>query len=169
MTASASGGVRVVAGRSDGVVDSESCSFGDDLSFRHLHERGVDRQARSFDPCLGRKVCHRFVGRDEFGSAIGVSGVIECIDSQENVLCANSFRVCQCERQENCVAGGDIRGRNVGCYFICTVMFGDVDIGGECGTARRSEGRCCQRRAALNRVILRLSGRIRVPRCGVCP
>ena len=106
MTASASGGVRVVAGRSDGVVDSESCSFGDDLSFRHLHERGVDRQARSFDPCLGRKVCHRFVGRDEFGSAIGVSGVIECIDSQENVLCANSFRVCQCERQENCVAGG---------------------------------------------------------------
>ena len=71
-----------------------------------------------FDAGLRREARHDFEGGDELGTAVGVAAVVERVHADEHVARTEHLGERESERQEDRVAGGNVRDRNVS---------GDVD------------------------------------------
>ena len=131
----------VVAGVGEGVGDAEAEPFADDLGFGHLDEGSVDVEgvfARAFDAGFGGEVGDLLKGVDEGGAAIGVAGVVDGVDADEEVEGVAGFGEGEGEAEEDGVPGGDIGDRDL--RFVCggDVVFGDGDVGGEGNGASES-------------------------------
>jgi hypothetical protein len=111
-----------------------------DFGLGEMDEGRVDADGRAaFDAGLGSERGHVFKGGDVFGAAIGVAGVIESIDADEDVGRCEDFGPGERERQEDGVAGGDVGdGDAVGDVREGTRL-GDGEVGGEGGVADLAE------------------------------
>ncbi len=100
-------GVGVVAGAGEGVVDAEGEAALDDLVLMEMHEGGVDGEfAEAFDADFGGEVGEAFEGVEEFGPAVGVAGVIDGVDADEDVEGVEGFGPGEGEGEEDGVARG---------------------------------------------------------------
>ncbi len=133
-------GVGVVAGVGVREVYAEGEAFFDDLGFGEVDEGAVDFIAAfAFDAGLGGEVCEGFKGGDEFGAAVGVAGVVDGVDADEEVEAFGDFGEAQGVGEEDGVACGDVGdGYAVGDLFVGFVE-GYGDVGGEGGAAEGAE------------------------------
>ncbi len=75
-----------VATAREGVIDSQFNSAGDDLRLGESNERRVNLELlAALDTGFGGKVRHLLEGRDEFGTAIWISGIVQRVDAKEEV------------------------------------------------------------------------------------
>ena len=84
-------GKRIVAAVAETGVEAEALCLERDLGFAQMLERSVDREPLPFHSGLCCKVGELLKFRDEFGPAVGISGIIESVDSDEDVACAARF------------------------------------------------------------------------------
>ena len=94
-----------------------------------------------FDPCafdagLGRQLRQPFERRDELGPAVGVTGVVERVHADEDVMSVQCFRPRERERQEHRVAGRHVGGGDVA--GVQRAVLGDVN---RVGQRRPAKGR----------------------------
>ena len=73
-----------------------------------------------------REIRERFERAHELGTAIGIAGVVERVHANDDVVGAEHFGPAERERQEDRVARGHVRRRNVGRRKIAIAR--DVDI-----------------------------------------
>src|SRR5262245_30662075 len=98
--------VGVVAGARQRVIDSEVEAELNDLRLRKADQRGVDGQLLLGLDCSARgEIRHRLKRADVLRPAIGIAGVINRVDTKENVLRAKYFRPCNGEGKKDRVAG----------------------------------------------------------------
>ena len=67
----------------------------------------------ALDRGLGGEVGHRLEGGDELGAAVGVAGVVDGVDADEDVGRAAHLGHRQGEAQEDGVAGGHVGDRDL--------------------------------------------------------
>src|SRR5260370_20849910 len=107
--------------------------------------RKADQGGANIDFCaasdggLGGKVGHALEGFDEFGAAVGVSGVIERVDADENVRGLENLSPGQREGEEDGVARGNVSDRNFLAHLGSWARLGHGDVAGERGMAELAE------------------------------
>ena len=112
-------GPRVVATAGERVIDAEGDAAGDDLRFGQRDERRVDREPlAAFDAGLGGEVGHLLKSGDVFGAAIGVAGVVERVDAEEDVARAEDLDPGEREGEKDGVARGNVGNRDAVRDFI---------------------------------------------------
>ncbi len=140
MRAGAAVGCGVVAAMSERKIDAESNRLFDDIRLAHQNERRVNFNFSSaFDACFGSQVCHGFEGGDELGTAIGVAGIIDGVDADENGGRAKGFRIGQGEGKKNGIARRDVSHGDTGGHLRFVAIFGDGDVAGKRGAAERAK------------------------------
>src|SRR5260370_7276465 len=92
-----------------------------------------------FDGGLGGQVGHALEGFDEFGAAVGVSGIIERVDADENVRGLENLGPGQREGEEDGVARGNVSDRNFLAHLGSWARLGHGDVAGERGMAELAE------------------------------
>lgn len=75
----------VIARKRLGIVDPKLQTFADDLRLGPSDQRGMDDQPVAFDSRLGCQVSHGFIGSNVFGPAIGISAVVQCVDTDVDI------------------------------------------------------------------------------------
>lgn len=87
MAAGAAVGGGVVTGMGQLVRYAEAQAFADDGGFGELDQRGVDVESLGggLDAGFGAQVGDFLEGLDELGPAIGVAGVIDGVDADEDI------------------------------------------------------------------------------------
>ena len=98
----------------------------------------MDGEAVPLDAGLGRLVGEIFERFDEGGATVGVAGIIERVDADEQVVRARRLGPGEREAQEHRVARGDVGDGNA----LAHPVLGHVDIVGERAAA---EGRQVER------------------------
>ena len=68
------------------IIHTQFKASTDDLRFRHFQQWRVDCDAIPFYPCLSRQISHLLKCLNELRATIGVSTVVECVDTNENAL-----------------------------------------------------------------------------------
>ncbi len=101
-------GVGVVAGVGQGIVDAKSGAGFDDVGFGHVDEGCDDFEWSAFDGGFGGDVGGVLETFDEVWSAVGVAGVVDCVDAEPDFGGAADFGQGGCQGEEDEVAGGDI-------------------------------------------------------------
>src|SRR5581483_9401357 len=89
----------------------------------------------SFDAGLRRQPRHDLERGDELGTAVGVTAVVDRVHAEEHVTRADDLCVRQRERQEDRVAGGHVRHRDVFGIDVPALRYRDV-----VGERRPAEG-----------------------------
>ncbi len=144
VAAAFAGGGGVVAGVGEVVRDVEVQALADDLRFRGVHQRCVDMERifiMGIDACSGAEIGEFFKGGDEFGAAVGVAGVVNRVDAEEDVEGVGGFGEGECEAEEDGVSRGDVGdgdGGSVG-IGLAEMVFGDGDVGGEGGASEGAQ------------------------------
>ncbi len=87
----------------------------------------MDRQFPTLNPRLGGQIGHLLESGYVFGAAIGIAGIINGIDPDENVAAAQNFSPGQCERQHDGIACRHIGDGNARVYTVDRHV--DVGIG----------------------------------------
>ena len=78
------------------VVDTQFCTFSDDVRFGHIDEGSMDTHAAFVLNGGGNgQVCHGLVRTDELGSAVWVAGLVHGIYATEDVKGSEDFCPCQ--------------------------------------------------------------------------
>ena len=131
--------VGLVAGDGLAVIDAEFCAGADDFGFGQQHQRGVNAQAPPFDGAAGGEVGHGFKGFDVLRAAVGVAGIIDGVDADENVVGFEHFRPAQRHGEHHGVARGHVGDGD----FIFGV-FGAVGGHGDGGIGERGAAKFAQ-------------------------
>jgi len=134
--ARASGGIGLIAGYGEAVIDTEREAGAYDVFFGQVDQRCVDGDAVAFNRGFGGEVCQGFKRADEFGTAVGVAGIVDGVDAGEYVAAMQCLRPGQRERQHNGVARGNVGDRDAA-IFACR-RDGDGCIG-QRGPAKRGQ------------------------------
>ncbi len=95
------------------VIEAELEAAPDDLALRQRDERRVHAKSGAFDTCTRGKCGERLEGMDEFRPAIGIPGVVERVDADDDVSRLEHFGPAKREREEDGVASRHIRDWNV--------------------------------------------------------
>ena len=91
-------------------------------------------------PGRGRQVGHALVGGDVLGPAVGIAGVVEGVDTDEDVARGQDLGPGECEGQEDGVAGRHIGdGDALLAQCLRVAALGHGDIGGEGGAAEAAQ------------------------------
>ncbi len=107
-----------------------------DIGFRKLNQRRSDVNARSpLDTGFCGQVAHSLEGMNEFGAAIRVSGIIERVHADEDLVRFEHLRPGQCEGKKYRVARGHVGDWNLSIHRALVPAFGNVDLIGKCGVA----------------------------------
>src|SRR5688572_7126205 len=110
-----------------------------DLSLREMNERRVYLQlGAAFGPRLSCKTGHPLVRLDVLGTAIRIAGIVERVDTEENIRARKHFRPCQGEREKDGIARGYVRYRDPVRHLFRGPRFWYSDFGSQ---RRPSEGR----------------------------
>ena len=83
-----------------------------------------------FNTSFGGEVCHVLKGGDIFGTAIGITAVINGVDTDKDIADVERFGHCKRKRKKNRIASGDISDRNTIRHFALVSIFGHLDIVG---------------------------------------
>src|SRR4051812_10233921 len=92
---------RIVAAVRETVIEAEPVAVADDLGFAHRDERRVDAEAAALDAGAGAEIGDTLEGGDEFGSAVGVAGIIERIDADDDVARVERLGPAERQRQKD--------------------------------------------------------------------
>ena len=83
---------------SEGVVDAKFQALLDDLALGHFDEGCMDFEFRgAFHSGFGGEVRHLLERLNIFRAAVGVAGVVDDGDADENILRSGDLRRCQAE------------------------------------------------------------------------
>src|SRR5215211_3168809 len=110
-------GAGIIAAAGDRVIDDESKAELDDLALGHVDQWRAYSNcgfAFGFDARASRKIGHLLERGDEFGTAVGISAVVERVYAHEYLSGPDYLRECDGVREENRVSGGDVSDRNPG-------------------------------------------------------
>lgn len=126
-------GSGVVAGVGEGVVDAEGGTAADDFGFGEMEEGSMNEDGvfGVFGGHLGGEVGEGLEGGDELGAAVGVAGVVECVDADEDVAGAGNLGEGEGEAQEDGVAGGNVGDGDAVGHVVGGAVLGDVNVGCE--------------------------------------
>lgn len=127
--------MRVITAVAERGIEAEPLGFPCDVSLGHGLEGRVDREALPFNARLRRDVGKPFELGNEFGSAVRVAGVIECVDADIEISRSSSFGETQRETEENCVARRYIGDWNT----VAEAAFGNRNVAGQRRTTERSK------------------------------
>lgn len=120
--------------------DVELRSEADDVGFGELQEGRVNFDlGAAFDSGFGGEVGHGLEGFDEFGATVGVAGVVEGVDADDDGIGFEDFGPGEGKRQEDSVARGDVGDGDVGRHGGFIAALGDVDVVSEGGVAEDAE------------------------------
>ena len=75
-------------------------------------------QLFTLDAGFGRKISHDFERFNVFGAAIGIAGIVDCIDAQPNLLRIRAGRFRTGEREEHCIASRQKRRRDARAHLF---------------------------------------------------
>jgi hypothetical protein len=129
-------GIRVIATVGDRVIDPERSAETDDLCLAERAERGMNREPAALYSGFGTQIQGGLKGAKELGTAIGIPGVIDGVDSDEEIVSSANFCVCRGEGKKDQVAGGDIGDGNLtGGSGKLAISLGDSDVSCECRAA----------------------------------
>ena len=116
----------IVAAEREAVVEAQRQPQPDDVGLRQRHQRRVHRQRAAFDAGARGHPGQLLEGMDELRPAIGIAGVVERVDADEDVGRAQHFGPAQGHRQEDGVARGNVGGGNVGRVHVAILGDGHV-------------------------------------------
>lgn len=134
--ARASGGIGLIAGYGETVIDAEREAGEYDVFLGQVDQRRVDGDPMAFNRGFGGEVRHGFKRVDEFGTAVGVAGIVDGVDTGEYVAAMQCLRPGQRQRQHDGVARGNVGDRDAA-VFACR-RDGDGCIG-QRGPAKRGQ------------------------------
>ena len=78
--------LRVVTTARVRVIDAEPLALLDDLGLGEVDQRGMNLELLGpLNARLGGEVSHSLVGCDVLGSAVGITGVVQCVDPHKDV------------------------------------------------------------------------------------
>ncbi len=100
---------RIVAAVRQAVIEAQRQAARDDLRLRHRDERRLNAKAPAFDAGLGRQPGRVLERLDELRPAIGIAGVVEGVDADEDIAGAQHLRPRQRQRQHHRIASRHIR------------------------------------------------------------
>jgi len=111
-----------------------------DAGFGHFDQRRPNMDARgAFNAGPGGEIAEGFEGVDELRAAIGVTGIVESVDADEDVLGAQDFSPGESEREKNRVAGGHVSDGNAFAHGCLIAIFGHGNVVSEGGVAEDAE------------------------------
>ena len=84
----------------------------DDILLRKILQRRLDGDVLSLDSRGRRRVIRQRLELDEFRAAVRVARIIDGIDADVDMRCAEHFRIAHRIRKENQVAGRHVRRRH---------------------------------------------------------
>src|SRR5207302_6342138 len=103
----------------------------------------VNLKASAFDSGFCSEVGHILERFDEFRPAIWVATVIDCVYAEKNVTGGNHFRPCECVREEDSVARGDVGDWNATPDFYVRTLLWHIEIVGERRAAEDAQVDLC--------------------------
>src|SRR5687768_7189682 len=77
-------------------------------------ERRQDSETRAFDACTCRQISQSFEGLEILRPAVGIPGVIERVDAEDDPLASNHFCPREPQREKDGVPRRDVCGWDVG-------------------------------------------------------
>ena len=95
-------------------------------ALRGRDERRVDVEARAFDAGARGQGRERFERADELGTAIGISGIVEGVDADENVARVEHLGPAERESEKDRIARGHVGLWNLGRRQIAIARNGDI-------------------------------------------
>ena len=111
------------------VIYTQCNSFTDDFPFGQVQEGGLDfENGCTNNPGLSAKVCHSGKGLKKFGSAVGITGIVNRVYTDENILCAEDLGTGDGMCQENRVSGRDIGDGDIRTRMLNILTFGNLNI-----------------------------------------
>ena len=110
--ASAAFFIRLITRNCQAEIDTKVVARLNDFLLRHVHQRNMDGQSLAFDSNFGSEIGHDFEGFDVFGTAIWVTGIVDCVDTNKNIAAIQRFSPRQRERQHDGIAGGHVSDGN---------------------------------------------------------
>jgi len=126
----------IVAAQRQLEVNAELSALPYYLGFGQLDEWRMDADARALHAGLRREVGHSLERGDVFGTAVGITRVIQDIHAKENILGAKDLGPGEREREKDRVAGWDVGDWDLG---VRSPVFRDRNVGGEGGAAEGAE------------------------------
>jgi len=123
---------RIIAAAGKGVVQAQLHTLTDDPGLGKPDQGGVDLDCpASLGIYLGGQVGHALVGRDVLGPTIGIAGVVEGIDTDEDAARLQHLRPGQGKGQEDGIARRDIGDRDTCLCPIRTPILRHRQVTGE--------------------------------------
>jgi hypothetical protein len=107
--AGAAGFIGLVTRDGYAMVHTEGGAAADDLCLCQLDEWGMEVKTLTLDARLGSEIGQLLEGLDEGGAAVGVAGVVDSVDANEDVVGADDFGPAKGQGKED-----GVPGRNVG-------------------------------------------------------
>ncbi len=95
----------------------------------------MDREPLPFNASLGRKIGELLEICDEVGPTVGIAGIIEGVDSDEDVVGAARFGEPQREAEKDRVSSRHVSDRDA----FAKAALRNLDIGGQCRPAERTK------------------------------
>src|SRR4030095_182143 len=112
----------------------------DNLGFAHVHEGRMNMILSStLYSRLRGQMGQLFKCLEKARPAVGVPGIVDGIDADENVLGSEHFTPTQCEGKEYRVPRGDVGDGYLGRHLPQVAALRHLDVGGESGAANRPE------------------------------
>jgi hypothetical protein len=108
-----------------------------DLRLGQVDEWCLNDETRSLDAAARCQVRHSLVGLDVFGPAIGIAGIVERIDANEDAARAEHFGPRQCEGEKDRIARRHVGDWNA--RVVRVAILGHLDVAGERGPAERAQ------------------------------
>ena len=103
----------VVATERQRIIDAEAYTALDDLCFGEIDQRRMDRDAMSLDTYFRGEVRHGLERFDVLRPAIRVAGVVDRVDADEDVSCAENLGIGEGKAQEDRVSGWNVGDGNI--------------------------------------------------------
>ena len=121
---------RVITRVGDGVVDPQLDPSGDDLGLAEFDEWCMHPVLIALDSGPGRQIGHSLEGLDISWTAIRIAGVINCIDTDEYIICTQHLGIGQRQGKHDGIAGRHVGDRNAAGFALR-----NIDIVGQRRTA----------------------------------
>ena len=139
-TAGAARRVRIVATVRQCEGHAQFLAETHDIGFGESDERSANCDAgAAFHAGFGGQITHALEGPDVFGAAIGVAGIIESVDADEDVVGFENLGPGEGEGEEDGVPRGYVGDRDPATHGPFVAAFGDGDFVRERGMAEHAE------------------------------
>ena len=111
-----------------------------DIGLGKLNERRANRDAGpSFDAGFRGQITHVLEGLNELGPAIGIAGIIESVDADEDVVGLEHFGPGEGEGEEDSIARRHVGHGDFAIHGRLVATFGNRDLVRQCRVAEDAQ------------------------------